>query len=68
MRGVAANKQVIGIAIGGSLFQIAEHRIAYILRKRQPHIVAPFPNHLQRSTIPVDFGKKQLCYISGAQS
>jgi len=68
VRGNASNKHVIGIAIGGSPFQIAEQRIAHILRKGQPHLVAPFPDHLQRATIPVDVGKTQLRYIAGAQS
>ena len=39
-----------------------------ILRKRQPHLVSSFPDHLQRATIPVDVLKTQLRHISRAQS
>src|SRR5215469_3585114 len=68
VRSDASNKHVIGIDIGGSPFQIAEHCVAHILGKGQPHLVTSFSDHLQRAILPVDVGKVQLRYISGAQS
>jgi hypothetical protein len=68
VRGDASNEHVIRVDIGGSPSQVSEHRVAHILWKGQTHLVAPFPDHLQRSSIPVDVVKAQLRYICGAQS
>jgi hypothetical protein len=68
IRGDASNKHTVGIANRRPSFQITEHRVADILRKRQPHLVSSFPDHLQRATIPVDVLKTPLRYISCAQT
>jgi transketolase len=47
---------------------LAEQRVADILRERQPHLIPSFPGHLQRAAVPVDIGEAQTRYISGAQS
>jgi hypothetical protein len=71
IRSDAPNKHVIGIADRGPSFQIAEHRVAHILRKRQPYLVSPFPDHLQCATIPVDvweFHMKGVAASNNARS
>jgi hypothetical protein len=67
-RGVASNKHVISVDVRGSAFQVAEQRVADILREWQSHLVSPFPDHLQRAAVPVDVAEAQTCYIPGTQS
>jgi hypothetical protein len=65
---VASNKHVIGVDVRGSAFQVAEQRVADILREWQPHLVSPFPRYLQCAVVPVDVGETETRHISGAQS
>ena len=67
-RGIASNKHMIGSDVRGPAFHIAEQRVAYILRKRQSHLVSPFPHHLQRAAVPVDVREAQMGYVSSPQS
>src|SRR5881628_2486543 len=65
---VASNEDMIGINVAGPAFQIAEQSVADILREWQPHLVSPFPRHLQCAIVPVDVGETETRHISGAQS
>ena len=63
----ASNKHVIGMDGRGAAFQVAEQRVADILRKRQSHLVSPFPHYLQGAAVPVDVCETQMRYVSGTQ-
>jgi hypothetical protein len=67
-RGDASNKDVIGINVGGPAFQVAQQRVADVVREGQSHLVSPFPRYLQRAAVPVDVGETETRHISGAQS
>src|ERR1022692_5058905 len=49
---VASNKHVIGVDVRGSAFQVAEQRVADILREWQSHLVSSLSYHLQRAAVP----------------
>jgi hypothetical protein len=56
------------VDVRGPAFQIAEQRVADILRERQPHLVSPLPGYLQCAVVPVDVRERHMRYVSGSQS
>jgi len=59
---------VIGVDVRGAAFEVAEQRVADIVRERQSHLISSFPYHLQRAVVPVDVREPQMGYVSGTQA
>jgi hypothetical protein len=65
---VASHKHVIAVDVRRAAFQIAEQRVADILRERQQHLVSSLSRHSQRASAPVDVCEAKMRHISGTQA